>query len=37
MTGIALLAYPGIAEWIISLLFPLWFITTASRGWPTPP
>ncbi len=27
MTGIALLAYPGIAEWIISLLFPLWFIT----------
>ena len=24
MTGIALLAYPGIAEWIISLLFPLW-------------
>ena len=27
MTGIALLAYPGIAEWIVSLLFPLWFIT----------
>ena len=27
MTGIALLAYPGVAEWIISLLFPLWFIT----------
>ena len=27
MTGIALLAYPGIAEGIVSLLFPLWFIT----------
>lgn len=27
MTGIALLAYPGIAEWIVALLFPLWFIT----------
>ena len=27
MTGITLLAYPGIAEWVISLLFPLWFIT----------
>lgn len=27
MTGIALLAYPGIAERIISILFPLWFIT----------
>lgn len=27
MTGIALLAYPGIAERIVSLLFPLWFIT----------
>ena len=26
MTGITLLAYPGIAEWIVSLLFPLWFI-----------
>ena len=38
MTGIALLAYPGIAEWIISLLFPLWFIThcvsrLASLSW----
>ena len=27
MTGITLLAYPGVAEWVISLLFPLWFIT----------
>lgn len=27
MTGIALLAYPGIAERVVSLLFPLWFIT----------
>ena len=26
MTGITLLAYPGVAEWIVSLLFPLWFI-----------
>ena len=26
LTGIALLAYPGIAEWIVSLLFPLWFM-----------
>src|SRR5699024_8210439 len=28
MTGIALLAYPGIAEWIVAMLFQLWFITT---------
>ena len=27
MTGIALLAYPGIAEWVVAILFPLWFIT----------
>ena len=27
MTGIVLLAFPGIAEWIVALLFPLWFIT----------
>ena len=26
MTGIALLAHPGLAEWIVGLLFPLWFI-----------
>ena len=26
MTGIALLAYPGIAEGVVALLFPLWFI-----------
>ena len=26
LTGVALLAYPGIAEWIVSLLFPLWFM-----------
>ena len=26
MTGIVLLAFPGIAEWIVALLFPLWFI-----------
>ena len=24
--GLSLLAYPGVAEWIVSLLFPLWFI-----------
>lgn len=27
MTGIALLAYPGVAEWVVAILFPLWFIT----------
>ena len=27
MTGIALLAYPGIAKWVVAILFPLWFIT----------
>ena len=27
MTGIVLLTFPGIAEWIVALLFPLWFIT----------
>ena len=26
MTGIALLAHPGLAEWIVGLLFPLWFL-----------
>ena len=26
MTGVALLAYPGAAQWIAALLFPLWVI-----------
>lgn len=26
MTGIALLSHPGVGTWIVSILFPLWFI-----------